>query len=138
MVIARLGRNAKAVPGGYAVLSDLALHNVLFQPLKSRAQSRVKLVARNKTELRFRIVNVIDIDGGKIHVPERLVQLALQIPWCHAVAAAHDIFKLCNAGPDKSFFDITADVTGWPTVKRQIAALGADNHFVARKARISG
>ena len=50
------------------------------------------------------------------------------------MTAAHEIFKACDAGFDKCFLDVAPHVAWRRAVKRQIAALRANNDFISREA----
>src|SRR5207245_5582322 len=97
MAVARVRGNAEAVPASDAVHPDLSAGNVLFEQLKRSAQSHVKLLAGNDRELGLRIVDVVEVEAGKSHVPQRLVQLVLQIGGRHAMAAAGDVGETRDA-----------------------------------------
>jgi hypothetical protein len=50
------------------------------------------------------------------------------------MAATNEILKTRYARFDKCFLNVATDVARWRAVKWQIAALGANDNFIAREA----
>src|SRR6266851_4713410 len=134
MIATRSGRHTKPVPGCDTIKLQLPPRPTLLERLESRPQPRVKLFFRNRPELRFRIVDVINIHTIQIHITKRLLQLVLQIRRRHAMTAAHYILETRYAGFDKCFLNVSSQVTRGCTVKWQVATLGTNDYFVSRKA----
>src|SRR5258705_2444659 len=126
--------HAESVPGGHAIKLQLAFTAPLLERLKGRSQTRIEFFVGNLPKLRLGIVDVVNIHTSEIHVFERLFQLVVQVRGRHAVTAANYIFKTRNARLDEGFLNVTANVSRWRAVKRQITALGADDYLVARES----
>src|ERR1043165_1856579 len=127
---ARVRPNAKAVPGRHAVHPDLAVADVALKTLEGCAQSLLKRFARNRRQLRFGVVYVIDINRSNPHVVKRLVNLALQIAWSHAMSA-DDLREVGDARTHEGLFDVTAFVQRRFVIERQVTAFRADDDLVA-------
>src|SRR6266850_3939255 len=134
MILARVGLGAKTVPGRHTIVSDLSVGYALLEKLKRRAQTLPELFRRYGSQLRLRIVNVVDVDAGQVHVRQRLPELALQIPRRHAVRAAGDICEARDPGLHESLFDVLPNIARRLAVKRQVTALGANHDLVTRKS----
>ena len=134
MIFRRVRLSSKTIPGCHTVILDPSVRDAQFQELKRGVKTSPELVLRNRRQLRFRIVHVVDIHTRKIQVAQRLVQLVLEITRRHTVRPASDVGPTCNAGVYEIFFDILPHVARWRAVEREVAALGADNDFCARKS----
>src|ERR1044072_47328 len=136
MIIARFRIDTKAIPGGCAVVSNLSLTDSFFKKSERGAQTFPKLLLRNSSQLRFGIVNIIDIDTIEIHVAKRLGQLVLEISRRHAVRAAGNLTPGGNAGFDEVLFNILAHVRRRRSVKRQVTAFRTNHEFFPRKSAL--
>src|SRR6476660_5625824 len=136
MILPRLTSNTKAIPGSDTICSELSLFAVFFETYKRRRDSVIKLVRGNVPQLRFRIVNVVDVDCLDLHIAERLVELVLKIARCHTVATADEIIKRCNTGFDECLLKIIPDVASRHSIERDVTALGADNQLTTRVAKL--
>ena len=133
VIFRRVGRSAKAIPGGHAIVSCLSLRDALLQKLEGGAKTSPELEGRNRRQLRFGIVHVVNVDTRKIQIAQRLVQLSLEITRRHAMRAGCDVGPTCDAGLDEVVLDILPHVARRRAVEREIAALGADDNFFTRK-----
>ena len=134
MILARVGLGAKAIPRSHAVILDLAFNYTLLQKLKRVAQTLRKLFRRNRRQLRLGIVHVVNVNTIKPQVPQRLSKLILQVPRCHAVRAAGDIGEARDTRSHKGFVDVLPHVSRRRAIKRQVAAFGTNDNFIARKS----
>ena len=134
MIFRRVRLSSKTIPGCHPVIPDLALDHALLQKLKRAAQTVRKFFRRNRRQLRLGIVHVVNVNTIKPQVPQRLSKLILQVPRCHAVRAAGDIGEARDTGSHKGFFDVLPHVSRRRAIKRQIAAFGANDNFIARKS----
>src|SRR5258705_2118453 len=110
--------HAESVPGGNTIKLQLTFGAPFLERLEGRSQARIEFFVGNMAELRFRIVDVVNVHTSKIHVSERLVQLVLQIRGRHAVTAANYILKIRNARLDEGFLYVAANVSRRRAVKR--------------------
>src|SRR5262245_24642166 len=134
-------RRAIAVPRGRPVYRNLPVRHGVFQKLERRAQSSVKLLARNFGELRFRVVNVVDVNAFELQVAEALIELMRDVSGRHAMARLNEVFPLADARLDERLFDIGDHLlaAAWRLgVKRDVAALGRDHDLVASRPGQAG
>src|SRR6185503_2967187 len=131
MMLARIRRRTKSIPRRHTIMRELALPPVLFQTLKRKLQSIVKLLLRDVTQLRLRIVNVINIHTLEAHVAQRLIKLALQVRRRHAMTARDDVFERRNTRLHESLSHILSHTSWRSAVERQVAAFRADDEFFA-------
>src|SRR6185436_17885517 len=129
--IARRVRNAEGVPGRQSVVTNLAIRNRTFQVFKSHTEPSDKLVAVNVRELGFRVVDVKNIDGIDTEIFQASVNLILQIPRRHAVAASRDVAWIDDAGADQIVLNVMPWIFRHGTIKRQISRLCGDNELIA-------
>ena len=91
VVAARARRDAEAVPRRHAVEPESAPGALALQLLEGRAQTPLELLARDRLELRLRVVDVVHVHGLKAEVAERLRELVREVVRRHAVAPRHDV-----------------------------------------------
>src|SRR5258705_9938634 len=104
MIAAVSSCNSKSVPGCNSIRNQLPLRATLLERRKRRTQAPVKLCFRDLAQLRLRIVNVININAFEVQVPERLLQLMLQVTGRHAMTADDEIGQTRDARFDKGLF----------------------------------
>src|ERR1041385_2897371 len=126
MMLARLCRHTKTIPGCNTIMRELPFTPVLLETFKRQFQTRVKLRLRNVTQLRLGIVNVINVRILQSHVAQRLVKLVLQVSRSHAMRAANNILKRSDTRLDESLVHILAQTSRRRSIERKITAFRAD------------
>src|SRR5271156_5614403 len=67
--VGALGRlKPEATPGGGTVAGNRAIGGLGFEQLEGALETPPKLRAINRTELRFRIMQIVDIDGFEAEI----------------------------------------------------------------------
>src|SRR5713101_9601565 len=94
---ARTGLLSITVPGRSAVGSDAPVAGGSLQEFESGSQSAAELIATERFQLTLRVVNVIDVDRLESEVFQTTRQLVFQVSGRHAVAAADDLIRTCEA-----------------------------------------
>src|SRR5580698_4586829 len=89
--IAGPGFLTEAVPRGHAVKLNLSILHGGFQKNERVADAFEEVGARNFAELRFRVVEVVDVDAIDAEILEAAVELIFEEARRHAVASADDV-----------------------------------------------
>lgn len=120
------GLDPEGVPRRNAVGADSAFVGRRFQHTESFAQAMAERVGIDGANLRFRIVNVINVQRIDAEIDARTVQLAGQVDRMHAMAVGDEIPLRDAALTDVTRLEPLG--TGWV---RQVTALGTDDEFLA-------
>src|SRR5574341_1686634 len=120
-----------AVPRRRPVDADLALAHGGLQRFERGADAREELRSVDGLELRFGVVDVIDVERVEAEVGAASLDLVAEVAGRHAVRAARHV-----AGPDDSRLEVRrreprARVARDGAVERDVAALGGDDDLVA-------
>ena len=126
----------EAVPRRHAVVLNFSLGGCRFQIHKSVAHTLEKIGAGDVAELRFRIVQVVDVDAIDAEIAEAAGELIFEKARSHAVAAGDDVVGTEDARLDVFAVEIIVGIAGHFAVGRQVAALGAEDEFVAGEAAL--
>src|SRR6476620_47308 len=110
MILARLSAHTKAIPGCEAVPLQFAVCPILFKTVKGHSETMIELRFTDVTKLRFRVVNVIDVNTIDAHILQRLLELILKVCGCHAVNTANKILPGGYTGLYKGRFDIITNI----------------------------
>jgi hypothetical protein len=97
-------------------------------------QAFFKLLGREIAELRFGIVQVIDVDGIDAEIFPAAFDLVGEESRREHVTSGGDVLGADEAGRDVSALEIIRDVGGHFAIGREESALGADHDFIARKS----
>ena len=128
---------AERVPGGQPVEMNFRRGHGGFQKLKRGAQARVEHFARHFAQLRFRIVQVIDVNRFDAQIAAAALELVGNEFRRHRVATGGDVAFAQNPGFHVLAIEIFAGVGGHVAVRREESALRADQQFFARIAASS-
>ena len=96
--VVRFGFLAEAVPGGHAVELNFAGVGGGLEIDESIADALEKIRAGDFAELRFGIVEVVDVDAIELEIAEAAGELIFEKARRHAVAASDDVFRGEDAG----------------------------------------
>ena len=105
-----------------------------FQKFKRRPHAAVEHLARHFIELRFRIMQVIDVNRFHAQVAAAAFQLVGQKVGRHRVATTGNIPFAQDARGYVLAIEIFAGIGGHVAIGRQKSALGADQYFFSREA----
>src|ERR1043166_6244965 len=117
MILSRIWRHTKSIPRRDAIPLQFALSTILFKPFEGHSESIIEFGFGDITKLRFRIVNVIDVDTIDAHILQRLFELTLKVFGRHAVNTTNKILEGGNTGFDKSGFDVITNIARLSPVK---------------------
>ena len=92
---------------------------------------RWKSGRENFAELRFGIVEVVDVDAIDAEIVEAATDLIFEKARRYAVAAADDVVGIENAGLDVFAIEVVVGIGRHRAVGREVAALGAEDEFFA-------
>jgi hypothetical protein len=120
---------AEAVPGSHAVELDFSGLDHRFEKNECIANTFQEIGTRNFAELRFGIVEVVDVDAINAEIVEAAADLVFEEARRHAVAAADDIVGREDSGLDVFAIEVVVGIGGHGTVGREVAALGAEDEF---------
>ncbi len=132
--ISHFGFLSKTIPRGHSVELNFAGVGGGLEIDEGIAHALEKIRGGDFTELRFRIVQVIDVDAIDLQVAEAAAKLILEKARRHAVAARDDVFGGEHAGLKVLAEKIFVGILGHGAVWSQVAALGANHELVARKS----
>src|ERR1051325_606412 len=138
MILARLVAHPKAIPGCEAVPLQFAVCPILFKTVKGHSQTIIEFRFTDVAKLRFRVVNVIDVNTIDVHIPQRLFELILKISRCHAVHTTNKILPGGDTGLYKGRFDIITNIARLSAIEWKISALSANQEFGTIKSLFSG
>src|SRR5579862_1829356 len=125
---------AKCVPGGQSVEMNFGRGDGRFQKLKRRAHSAVEHLARDLSELRFRIVQVIDVNGFNAQIATAALELVSNKARRHRMATGSHVSFAQNSRGHILLIEIFARVGGHVAIGSQESALGANQKFLPRKS----
>ena len=97
------------------------------------ANSLEKIWTGNFAELRFGIVEIVDVDAFELEIAEAARKLIFEEARSHAMAAGDEVFRRENAGLDVFVQKIFGGLGGHGAIGSEVAALGANHDFVAGK-----
>ena len=129
--VAGAGFLAEAVPGGHAVELDFSGLHHRFEKNECVADAFVKIGARDFAELRFGIVEVVDVDAIDAEIVEAAADLIFEEARRYAVAAADDVVGSEDAGLDVFAIEVVVGIGRHCAVGREVAAFGAEDEFFA-------
>ena len=105
-----------------------------FKEDEGIAHTLEKIRAGDFAELRFRIVQVVDVDAFELEIAEAAGDLILEKSRRHAMAAGDDVFRGEDSGLKIFVEKIFVGILGHGTVGREVAAFGADDEFFSGKS----
>src|SRR5436305_56727 len=97
-VLLLLRLEAEAVPGGEAVCGDAPVAAGALERLEGRPQPPLEFRTRHLAELRFGIVQVVEIDALDRQVPAAALDLVIEESRRERVAAVDELFRLEHSG----------------------------------------
>src|ERR1700722_6319827 len=105
---------------------DLGRGDSRFQKLKRRSDTAVKHFARDFAQLRFGVVQIIDVNRLETQVAAAAFKLISDEARRHGVAASSYVSFAQDSGGNIFTIEIFARVRRHVTIGRQESALGAD------------
>src|SRR6202022_2546667 len=103
------------------------------QEFKCAANALQEILFGDFAELRFRIVQIVDVNGVDSEILETAAELIFQEARCHTMAARSDFFGGENATLNVLFKKITVGIFGHCSIRSQITTLGAKHNFITGK-----
>src|SRR5215472_5428463 len=96
-----LGIQTKAIPGGEPIGGNLARNDRRFEKCEGLGDPLSEFLPGDFIELRFRVVQVKDVDTLNTQVGPTALELIGQIARQKAMAAGHDVFRTKNSALEK-------------------------------------
>src|SRR3984957_10590936 len=129
--IAGPGFLTEAVPRGHAVKPNLSILYGRFQKNERVADAFEEVGARNFAELRFRVVEIVDVDAIDPKIFEAAAELIFEEARRHAVASADDVVGRQDARLNVFAIEVVVRIGRHRAVGREVTALRANDEFFA-------
>src|SRR5208282_6892697 len=122
-----------AIPGRHAVELNFASVGGGLEKNERITHAFEKIGARDFGELRFGIVQVVDVDALELEIAQAARHLIFEEARSHTVAAGDEVLWSEDAGLDVFVKKIFGGFLGHRAVGSQVAPFGADDEFFAGK-----
>ena len=130
-------RKKVPVPGRRAISGDTAFVARVLHRRERIAEPAEKRGARHLAELRFGVVQIVDVDAGDAEIAAAAVDLVREEPRRQRVAAGDDVLGIEEPGPHEGLEQVAPHVVGSRAVEGQISALAAEDDLVAADAALA-